>query len=319
MTANPTNPSGVSIALGRCRFVVICCCWIVGLALAAQMLVWSLATFTELRFEAAEEPGEAPLIVHAEPTTSTSNGAVVTRERRALPRPHSGTHGSDHAPDDQTLSRNLGANDHRFAATFDLAGGFGQCAMLLLLAIIGLTVMLAAASNISSVDRTVSSFLWLLLIALMVLPAGNLFSLPWQEGALATYEYMITHVDRLHEQRELRLAGAVSESGQPPISAVELYTRFGMLPAACIIGITLVGLRFCSSLEGAIPQREKLQLDPALEREAANITPTSLHGGRSSSVFNRAMRSTGEAIGANDKPVPSARSVSPGEQPKRLI
>lgn len=292
----------------------------IGLALASQMFLWSLATFTELRFEPPGKPGDAPMIVHAEQEEMAANGSVRARERRAVPRPETSIAPADESVDsDQPAKRVLSRTDQRLAGIFNIAAGLGQCATFMLLAIVGLTVMLAAASGLSSVDQTVSSFLWLLLVALLVLPMGSLFTLPWQRGALTTYEHMTVSVDQLHEQQRARIAGIEREPNQPQVSALEFYTRFGLLPAACIVGTVLVGLRYCSSLEGSLPQRERMRLDPALEREAANITPTSLLGGRSGSVFNRAIGGADETAGKNEKTPPSARSVSPGNQPKRLI
>lgn len=321
MPLNSPIPSSVSIALGRCRYAVVGCCWLVALALAAQMFIWSLATFTDLRFEeASASSGEAPMIVHAEPEASPSDNATRARERRAVPRPETATDPyTEDAENAQPAEPVFSRTDRQFAGTFDLAAGFGQCAMFVLLLVVGLTVMLAAASGLSSVDQTVSSFLWLLLVALVALPMGNLLSLPWQDGALTTYEHMTTAVDQLHEQQKHRIAGIEQSGDEPRLGAVEFYTRFGLMPAACIVGITLVGLRYCSSLEGALPQRERMRFDPALEREASNITPTSLHGGRSGSVFNRAINPSYESSDSSEKAMPSARSVSPGDQPKRLI
>lgn len=317
MSLTSSNPSAVSIALSRCRFAVIACCWLIGLALASQMFIWSLATFTELRFEAEPPPGDAPLIVHAEPDGEGMGDPRRSRERRAVPRPDAAI-----APDDQQQEQSqrvLSRNDHRFAGTFNITAGLGQCAMLMLTLVIGLTVMLAAASGLSSVDRAVSSFLWLLLVAMLVLPMGNFFTLPWQQGALTTYSHMTTTVDQLHHQRRMRLEGIEHTAGEESVGRIEFYVRFGLLPAACIVGITLVGLRYCAALEGTLPQRERMRLDPALEREAANITPTSLHGGRSGGVFNRAIGGGDAAAIDQEKAVPSARSVTPGEQPRRLI
>lgn len=321
MSLNSAIPSGVSIALGRCRYAVIACCWLIGLALAAQMFLWSLATFTDLRFESIETKDEAPLIVHAEPEESASAGRPRPRERRAVPRNEATEKPADAADqddDEQQSPRALSRTDQRFAGTFNLAAGFGQCAMFVLLAIVGLTVMLAAASGLSTVDRTVSSFLWLLLVAVLVLPMGNFFSLPWQHGAFTTYEHMTDSVDQIHAHRRQRIEGIEPAGDEPAVSVVEFYTRFLLLPAACIVGITLVGWRYCSSLEGSLPQRERMRFDPALEREASNITPTSLHSGRSGSVFNRAISET-DSPEAREQSMPSARGVSPGEQPKRLI
>ncbi|MCH7799007.1 MAG: hypothetical protein IID28_11275 [Planctomycetes bacterium] len=50
-------------ALDRMRFVIFTSCWVIALSLLVQVVVWSLCSFTELRFAAPEAAGEAPLVV----------------------------------------------------------------------------------------------------------------------------------------------------------------------------------------------------------------------------------------------------------------
>jgi hypothetical protein len=332
-------PRSVSIALGRLRLTVIACCWIIGLSLFAQLLIWSLAAYTELRFDQAAEVANGPVIVHAEVEAAAAINRV--RERRASGQPeHSETDippNDGHAPASETTvdkqaavappnvteaapsnsGRPMSRTDQQFATTFNFAAGFGHGAMLLLIPVIMLATLIAAGAGISSVDKSVSSFLWLLLVAVIVFPTGNLLSLPWESGALTSYEHMTSKVDQLHEQRRQRIAGVQPAADRPAVSTIEFHTRFGLLPISCIVGVALVGIRFCSSLEGAVVRDEPMRLDPVLEREAANIKPTSLHAGRSGSVLSRTM--SGATDPEADRPMPSARGVSPGESPRRLI
>ena len=56
----------VQIAHGQLRFMVLACCWLVGLSLCAQIVVWSLATFTEMRYVGATASGASQLVVQAD-------------------------------------------------------------------------------------------------------------------------------------------------------------------------------------------------------------------------------------------------------------
>ncbi len=38
------------MALGRLRFVIVTACWLIALSLVTQLVIWSLCTFTDLRY-----------------------------------------------------------------------------------------------------------------------------------------------------------------------------------------------------------------------------------------------------------------------------
>ena len=62
--SQPDTPE-IRIAHGQLRFIVLACCWLVGLSLCAQILIWSLATFTEMRYAEATTSDSTPLVVQA--------------------------------------------------------------------------------------------------------------------------------------------------------------------------------------------------------------------------------------------------------------
>ncbi|MCZ6734322.1 MAG: hypothetical protein O7C65_00855 [Planctomycetota bacterium] len=97
--------------------------------------------------------------------------------------------------------------------------------------------------------------------------------------------------------------------------------RFLFLPAASLVGFILVGFQFGSAVEAVLLKSESMGLDPALEREAANISATSLHGGsgRMSGALTHALHAQEPPMASHRERMPAATKVSPGEMPKRLI
>jgi hypothetical protein len=154
----------------------------------------------------------------------------------------------------------------------------------------------------------VSAFGWALLVGLLVMPIGAYVNLPWADGALWSYGGLTTVLDE---------RVATDEAGGLPIV---FYARYLVLPVVCVIGIALVGMRFSAGVEAGLLMKENFRLDPALEQEAANMKPSSLHGGRAAA----AMRQTVGEVGADASSIPASggatvRQLSPGEAPKRLI
>lgn len=292
--APPTHTASVSVALGRLRFGVLLCCWLVALAIIAQMTIWALASFTELRWTQITTQEEPPLIVKAEETQSQ-------RIRSALDvadHEHSGR-----VP--VNLNRVLTKYDRMFATVASLSGGFGTLAVLALVPLVALGVLLGASSATSGVDKTVSAFGWSLVVALLAMPVGEFVNLPWLDGGFWSYSHLTEQLD-----------GAV-ETGR-----IVLFAQYLLLPFVCLLGIAIAGLRFSAGVELGLMRKEMLRLDPALEREAANIKPASLHAGRTAAAMRQAVGSGSQAGSGQPAPRPATGSIrqpSPGEAPKRLI
>lgn len=294
----------VGIAFSRLRVAVILCCWTVGIALALQVIVWSLVSYTDLRYEnetPVTEKNEAPKVVNAE----------SPREQRIRNARESdmGIDLSLQSESEGTDIRQLSRTDTVFAQTADTAGGIGRLAMLSLVPLMMVGVVLTAGSATPGVERVISSLVWALVATALILPFGSIgggaFTMPWDYGALSPYEHMTGWLEQVQSSDQEQAA-----------SSLIFHLRFGLMPVTCIVGITLVGLRFCSGVEAGVLTAEDNRLDPVLEREAANISPSSLHSGRSSSAFSRALH---EESNSPRDTGPSAKSVSPGETPQRLI
>jgi hypothetical protein len=111
--------------------------------------------------------------------------------------------------------------------------------------------------------------------------------------------------------------------------SIPFYTRFGMLPLACLVGAGIIGLRFSNGVHGGIIPKEDMRLDPVLEKEAGNVK-VGTGGGRAAA----ALRSATAAATAVTPPAPAATAVTAsgasevkpgvlqataGESPRRLI
>jgi len=292
--APPTHTASVSIALGRLRFGVLLCCWLVALALVGQMVVWGLASFTDLRWTEISAHEEPPLIVKAEEAHQQQiRSALEVSNDSPLHR------------EPVNLNRVLTKHDRIFAAVASLAGGFGTLAVLALVPLVALGALLAASSATSGVDKTVSAFGWSLVVALLAMPIGEFVNLPWLDGSFWSYANLTERID-----------------GGIAASRAVFFAQYLLLPAVCLVGIAVAGLRFSAGVELGLIRKEMLRLDPALEREAANIKPGSLHAGRMAAAMQQAVGASQPASAgpaAKLPATPSIRQSSPGEAPRRLI
>jgi len=304
----------VSIALSRLRRGVNACCWIVVLSLITQLMIWGVATFMDVRHQVIEE--------HATPATVVSAAAVARQQplgsAEAVPL---------EAPQRAHAETQPPANPNRLVTKHDqimrhaavLSMTAGSIAMLLMLPMLMVGVMLGAGSATPGVESVVSSFLWSLIIGLLVLPVGHHIGLPWSEGGFASYDNMTQHVDR--------------EMADGHWGSIPFYVRFGMLPLACLVGAGIIGLRFSNGVRSGILPKEDMRLDPVLEREAANVKAGSLVGGRAVAAL-RSVPSAAAAVVAAAAPAPTVTAVSvggasevkpgmlqvtAGEAPRRLI
>jgi hypothetical protein len=107
-------------------------------------------------------------------------------------------------------------------------------------------------------------------------------------------------------------ANAAEEGGFSPA----FWGRFLLLPAASAAGFVLAGLQFSSAVVAVLLRRQVF--DPELEKEAANVAATSLHGtGRTAGALTKALQA--DKAKKKKKKSQSIGRMSPGDAPKRLI
>ncbi len=290
----------IRIAHGQLRFMVLACCWLVGLSLCAQILIWSLATFTEMRYAEATTSDSMPLVLRAADNQPPSIITATEASRRgaantAAPR----------TPERRALSH----YDRLFSAGTSAARTLGMLAVLTLCPLVAVGLVLGTVCGAPRLDRGISALTWAIVLTLLALPLGGWLGLPWQDGALSTYQHLIQEVEIA------RYRNVGSSFGLP------YYARFLLLPGLCLLGFVLLGFRFSGALEGVLPVKGSEALDPALELEASNIAASSVYSsGRSAGALGR-------TVGAAEapqpppatRPMPAATQVSVGVAPKRLI
>jgi hypothetical protein len=299
----------ISIALSRLRRGVGGCCLLIAISLITQILVFGVAAFMDVRHETIEAPAAPATIVSAEAAARTQPLGSI--DARPLESPAAAK--VDSEPVNPNIMRTR--QDTIMQKASAIAMTAGKIAMIMLLPMLMVGVMLSAASATPGVEKVVSSFMWSLMVGLLVLPMGGMLGLPWEYGGLVPYEHMTQHVD------------VQMVEGQ--WGSMTFHARFALLPLACLAGIGLVGLRFSNGVVAGIIPKEDLRIDPTLEREAGNIKVSSLHGGRSAAALRTVAPppvvaphvpavTAVTANGASEVKPGMLQAVA-GEAPKRLI
>lgn len=271
------------IALGRMRFVIVTSCWVIALSLLAQVIIWSLCTFTELRFADPSEAGESALIVEKTP-------APEVKESRGRWRPE-----TDAVEDELPHS----TVDRIFKIVVTVARTMALMSALVIVPLLCLGVLLAVPAGAPRVERAVNALTWAIVLVLLIMPLGGWFGMAWNQGTITDYQGLTLEVD------------AGRESGFTPT----FYARFLLLPAASAVGFILVGFQFNSAVLAVLLKRDGL--DDELENEASNVAATSLHGAsRSAGALNKALEDDKKK---KKKAAQSMSRMSPGEMPRRLI
>ncbi|MHC4415730.1 MAG: hypothetical protein ACYS0G_10635 [Planctomycetota bacterium] len=288
--SHPQNRS-LSVALARLRFAVITSCWIIALSLATQVVVWSLATFTDLRYGDPEVPENTELIVEGAKKPARPPAPGGRWKKKGTEEP---------VDDGPTLS----IHDRTFMTAVNVARPLGLMSALVMWPLIALAVVLAVPAGAPNLERAVTALVASIVLVLLALPLGGWFGLGWGEGTFSSYERMTAEVE------------AARDEGFSPA----FYAQFLLLPGVSAVGFIMIGFRFSSAVE-AVLLKEIAGVDPELEAEASNVKASSLVGtGRTAGALSKAL----EADKAKKKSVKAKKGgrmsqVSPGEMPKRLI
>jgi hypothetical protein len=289
--APETHTVPVAAALRQLRSSVALCCWILAAALSVQIVIWGLITFTDIRWTVLKPgEGEAPVVVSASDV-----------------RAHSIRSALDDEPEEATVeaidpNRMLTGTDRILAVAASFGSGAGLLAALAILPLVGIGVLLAAASATVGVEKAVSAFGWSLVVVLLALPLGGVVGLPWQGGAMYRYAELTGPIDyAVANEEKLGLV---------------FYARFVALPVMCGIGTLLIANRFSAGVAAGVLRNENLTLDQNLEKEAGNIKTGTLHAGRTAGAMKQAF---GTDKTSDEHEPAHARQPTAGEVPKRLI
>ncbi len=272
-------------AFRRIHGAVAACCWTFGVCLGIQLVVWALISFTAIRVEQV--------------VTSEHEGAVVSTDDvrpqsvAAVLKPG---HGLE-MPEAPPVETKPSAWNERLGGLANFTGGIGTIAGLLLAPLAALGVVLAISLSVIGCERAASAMIGMMLISLGCAPLARNLPTVQFEGLFLPYSSLATAADGF----------ASGEMG-----AIVFFARHLLLPLVALMTVVLCAMRFRDGVENGMFSREIAEADAALEREASNVSATSLRGaGRAASALGRVAR--------DDDDLPSATKVSPGEMPRRLI
>lgn len=298
----------IGAALARLRKGVMLCTWAVGLALAAQILIWSLVTFTDIRWDEMESEEMALMVVQSDVITPAQVHLDPAQAIRAVARTDhlDITQAAQSVPENEETSWVLNDVDGYMGYSFRCARGLGTASMLMMLPFLLLGTVIATTTAINGCEKTLSAFMLSLVVAILVLPLGDVLSLPWRDGALTSYEYMTVQVDE-YQNSPAQIMGPFV-----------FYARFLLLPVASVIGTFLVCLRFNAGVELTITTTDEHHVDPDIEKEATKIKMPGSLGSRADHAMTQ-MVSQASSANPNGDNAPLASQMSKGEMPKRLI
>ena len=295
----------LSLALRRLRFAVVVAGWLVAFALGAQVVVWSLTAFTDLRYGEPEPPQDAPLIIQSkEPGDGRIFVSATKRRRNARAEEPA-----------EEVEPTKGVFDGVFATVVTASRAIGLLAAIVICPLVGLGIMIAVPAGAPRIERAVTAFLFSIVLVILVLPLGGWFGFGWHEGTIWGYERLTAKV----------------EAAQDAGFSLKFFMQFLLLPAASAVGFAMVGLRFSAAMQGVLLKVGMEGVDPALDREATSVEASSLHGtGRSAGALKNVMKSESSGTGrrpnrsgsAEQSPMTSVRPTSPmstGKVPKRLL
>ena len=271
------------LALGRLRFAIVTSCWVIAFALIAQLVVWSLVSFTEMRYASGDELANASQVVDEKPKSKQG--------KEARWRPESAEETEGPPP--------LGTVDRIFKVAVTVARTMALMCALVLCPLLSLGLILAVPSGAPRVERAVNALFWAIVLVILAMPLGGWFGMAWQQGTISDYHQMITEVE------------VARVEGFSPV----FYSRFLLLPGASAVGFILVGFQFGSAVAAVLVSRTLF--DAEIEQEASNVSATSLHGtaGRTAGALSKAL----EADKKKKARAQSMSRTSPSEMPKRLI
>ena len=291
-----------AIALKELQTGVTICCWVIGIALLAQVIAWSLVTYTDIRYVSHESTPDANV-------TSVVQSDDIRRELL----PDAGEADPDIVALD--VNRQFSKADHLLAVVSGLSGALGTMAILALLPLLGLAVVLGAGAATPGVDRAAGAFVWAVVLVTLALPWGSFFEAMPFDGLFANYEVLTSDVEIARSEVDATGLERATSSG------LMFYGRYCILPLACVAGIAAIGLRFRAGIEAGLISKENYKLDPELEKEVAGLKATSLMGGsRSTGAFKAAVNKQGDENTA--KKAPDDRPISQltaGDRPNRPI
>lgn len=260
----------ISGAIKQLRGWVTAAALTVGLCAIAQMFVFGVAHYTDMRWTTPQQSAvEQPLrVVRSHPGDSDGTNAVVSSEQarslRTEARPQRGPEKLLSSTD--TTLRNVSGG-------MSAIGGLAALG-LAVMTILGVAV--AGGGAIPGVERTVTASVWAFVLAGVCLPWRDIMpSLPIP-GVFGSYDHMIAWSE------------SVTASG---VGGLALIASYVLLPTLALVGSMLVLAWFRAGVAQGVIVTSVSELDEAMERELAEIRRSGVAASspRSIGALNRAI------------------------------
>ena len=181
------------------RFVIVTSCWVIALSLLVQVVVWSLCTFTELRFASPEVTGEAPLVVQKAKNKTSSARGHDANQRQGRWRPKS----TETVEEDLPVS----AVDRVFKIIVTVARTMALMSALIVCPVLCLGVLLAVPAGAPRVERAVNALIWAIVLVPLIMPLGGWFGMAWRQGTITDYTALTAVVDAGRERDRVHPRG----------------------------------------------------------------------------------------------------------------
>lgn len=279
--------SSVALAFRRVHLAALLCAWIFGVALAVNTIVWASISFTDIRFD-DPAPADLPAVVSTDQVRPKVVGVPGLHDRRPGVEP-------------MPLPRPFSPWDARLNALVSLAASLGSLAGLLLAPVVALGLLLAVSCSIRRCERAAAALLNALLLSLAALPLSRLLPSVSFDGLLLSYHALAQQAD---------------DYARGDINSAVYFARHLMLPLVSLLLTALCAMRFRDGLEHGMYSREVAEYEDSLDREASNVSATSLRSpGRAAAALGRVSPEDGPPADA----LPPATKVAPGAAPRRLI
>jgi len=319
----------VSPALAHLRFGVTAAALVLGLCLVAQITVWALVHFTEVRtekiIEKAAPSGPLTIVRRAqnepppEPQpqgpTATRSGSQLTIQSAPPPAPMV----ESKAPDITLTKVNPNAADVNLVPTsgefllqkvarFVQSIGIVAAIALAVLAIQGAVV--AGGGAVPGVDKAVGASTWALVVALLTLPLARLIPEFPLHGVFRPYAEVVAD------------SAAYRAGGPGAPGAIAYFGAHIILPAMLALATLVIVFRFRAGVEEGIIVTSASQLDEKLEREIRSLKLGQLSSPRAVGAFNAAigeMPHNGPAISPAPAPAPPEPVAAGAESYRRPI
>lgn len=287
----------ISSALQHMRFGVTTAAVVLSLCVAAQVVVWSIVHYTEIRIEtlAPTTPSDPLQVIRASMTRRPAGfDQPIPVDSSLLPSVAQ----EPHAPIDPNQVASAGDLTLRRASA--ITQSVGVLAALLFGALVFQGVVVAGGSGAPGIEKAVTAGSWSLVIVLLTLPLSTLLpSLPFA-GVFVSYDQMVRGSD------------AYRGAGFGAPGWMGFYGSNLLMPFILIVGVGLVVARFRSGIEAGVIVTNMSQLDEKLEREIRAMNLGQLAQPRALGALQSAIGSAPQAAAA-----PMGHATAFNEPPAR--